>query len=72
MHRLLATTLIAVITCLATAAQTADSSGLAPTSGSSVLEGFTFDDGSVLDLRQHYYTLGTPRRGADGRVEMRC
>lgn len=69
MHRLLATTLIAVITCLATAAQTADSSGLAPTSGSSVLEGFTFDDGSVLDLRQHYYTLGTPRRGADGRVE---
>jgi homoserine O-acetyltransferase len=69
MNRLFATAVFAVITCLAAAAQASDSSGLAPTSGSSVLEGFTFDDGSVLDLRQHYYTLGTPRRGADGRVE---
>jgi len=40
-----------------------------PQADSKVLQDFPFDDGSTLDLRQHYYTLGTPRRGDDGRVE---
>ncbi len=39
-----------------------------PAEGSFILESFAFDDGAVLDLRQHYRTLGSPRRGPDGRV----
>ncbi|MEQ9462799.1 MAG: alpha/beta fold hydrolase [Haliea sp.] len=39
-----------------------------PAEGSFILGSFAFDDGSVLDLRQHYRTLGSPRRGPDGRV----
>ncbi len=40
----------------------------APVEGSFLIESFTFDDGSMLDLRQHYRTLGSPRRGPDGKV----
>ncbi|MFT7288299.1 MAG: homoserine O-acetyltransferase [Halieaceae bacterium] len=36
--------------------------------GSLILSAFPFDDGSVLDLRQAYRTLGEPRRGPDGQV----
>lgn len=39
-----------------------------PLEGNFIIESFGFDDGTVLDLRQHYRTLGSPRRGADGRV----
>jgi homoserine O-acetyltransferase len=39
-----------------------------PVTGEFTLEAFRFDDGSVLDLRQHYLTLGTARRGEDGKV----
>lgn len=39
-----------------------------PLEGNFIIESFAFDDGAVLDLRQHYRTLGSPRRDADGRV----
>jgi homoserine O-acetyltransferase len=39
-----------------------------PVAGDFTIPGFQFDDGSALDLRQHYLTLGAPRRGPDGRV----
>jgi homoserine O-acetyltransferase len=42
----------------------------APTSGDHILRDFRFASGAVLpELRVHYRTLGTPRRGADGRVQ---
>jgi len=40
----------------------------APVEGFYLIEDFAYDDGSVADLTQHYTILGTPRRGADGRV----
>ncbi len=41
---------------------------LQPVAGTFTLESFAFDDGSTLDLRQHYRTLGSPRRGPNGKV----
>ena len=41
----------------------------APVEADCTLRDFRFADGSTLpELRVHYRTLGTPRRGADGRV----
>ena len=38
--------------------------------GNIVLRDFRFKDGASLpELRMHYLTLGTPRRGADGRID---
>jgi len=40
------------------------------TEGDVVLRDFRFKDGGALpELRMHYLTLGTPRRGADGRID---
>ncbi len=40
------------------------------TEGDIVLRDFRFKDGGTLpELRMHYLTLGTPRRGADGRID---
>lgn len=40
------------------------------TEGDAVLRDFRFKDGGALpELRMHYLTLGTPRRGADGRID---
>ncbi len=39
-----------------------------PVEGDFTIDGFRFDDGSVLDLRQHYTTIGEPRRGEAGMV----
>jgi len=58
--------LIAALTlllCPALAPATPD-----PVSGDFVITGFRFDDGSVMDLRQHYTTLGAPRRDENGLV----
>lgn len=41
----------------------------AVTEGKFTIADFTYDDGRTEDLTQHYYTLGTPRRGSDGKVE---
>jgi homoserine acetyltransferase len=40
----------------------------APVSGNFEIKDFRFDDGSVMSLRQHYTTLGTPRRDENGQV----
>src|SRR3954470_6767339 len=41
-----------------------------PTQGDHVLRDFRFASGETLpDLRIHYRTLGTPRRGVDGKVD---
>ncbi|MEZ4425657.1 MAG: alpha/beta fold hydrolase [Gemmatimonadota bacterium] len=40
-----------------------------PVEGDFVIRDFVFDDGARMDLSQHYRTLGTPRRNAQGRVE---
>lgn len=61
--------LVTLAVLLLAPASLAVNGGLDHHADSKVLEDFTFDDGSVLDLRQHYYTLGSPRRGDDGRVE---
>lgn len=37
--------------------------------GDFTIENFVYDDGSSEALTQHYRTLGTPRRGHDGKVE---
>ncbi|MEM9314003.1 MAG: alpha/beta fold hydrolase, partial [Pseudomonadota bacterium] len=39
-----------------------------PEAGDFLIPDFAFEDGSRLDLRQHYRTLGTLRRGPDGRA----
>lgn len=39
-----------------------------PVEGEFLIESFAFDDGNKQELRQHYRTLGTLRRGPDGRV----
>jgi homoserine O-acetyltransferase len=39
-----------------------------PISGNFDIEDFRFDDGSVMALRQHYTTLGSPRRDKSGQV----
>lgn len=39
-----------------------------PVEGEFLIESFAFDDGSEQELRQHYRTLGSLRRGPDGRV----
>jgi homoserine O-acetyltransferase len=39
-----------------------------PLEGDFTIEGFQFDDGSVLDLRQHYTTIGEPQRDETGMV----
>ncbi|PLW81470.1 homoserine acetyltransferase [Kineobactrum sediminis] len=39
-----------------------------PEEGDFTIQAFAFDDGSVLDLTQHYTTIGTPQRDAEGRV----
>ncbi|HEY7774942.1 MAG TPA: alpha/beta fold hydrolase [Kineobactrum sp.] len=36
--------------------------------GDFTIQAFTFDDGSVMDLTQHYTTIGTPQRDAGGKV----
>lgn len=41
---------------------------ITPVGGDFVIDDFRFDDGSVMDLRQHYTTLGVPRRDESGRV----
>ena len=58
--------LIAALTLLVCSA-TAGSAPAAVT-GDFVITDFRFDDGSVLDLRQHYTTLGVPRRNESGRI----
>ena len=41
-----------------------------PVEGDFTAAGFALTSGQSLpELRMHYRTLGTPRRGADGRVE---
>lgn len=40
----------------------------APVEGDFTIEGFQFDDGSALDLRQHYTTIGEPRLDEAGMV----
>jgi homoserine O-acetyltransferase len=40
----------------------------APFEGDFIIEDFQFEDGSVLDLRQHYTTIGEPRRDEGGMV----
>ncbi|AEP28996.1 alpha/beta fold hydrolase [Brumicola nitratireducens] len=37
--------------------------------GKYTIENFAYDDGSRVNLTQHYRTLGTPRRDENGRVE---
>src|SRR5690349_1129056 len=42
---------------------------LTPTPGDFIIKNFRFTSGEVLpELRQHYRTLGTPRRDASGKV----
>ncbi|KAB7645518.1 alpha/beta fold hydrolase [Polymorphobacter fuscus] len=38
------------------------------TEGEAVLKGFRFGTGETLDIRQHYRTLGTPRRDGKGNI----
>jgi homoserine O-acetyltransferase len=49
-------------------AQTSQSFG-AVEEGKFTIEEFVYDDGSSEPLTQHYRTLGTPRRGSNGKVE---
>ena len=56
--------LVTLAVLLLAPASLAVNDGLDHHADSKVLEDFTFDDGSVLDLRQHYYTLGTAPRAA--------
>ena len=52
-----------------TPAEAAVTAALEPRAGDFTIEHFRFHDGSTLpQLRLHYLTLGTPRRGADGHV----
>jgi homoserine O-acetyltransferase len=37
--------------------------------GDVTLPAFRFKTGEVMDVRMHYTTLGTPHRGADGRID---
>jgi homoserine O-acetyltransferase len=53
-----------------TPAETAVTAALKPQPGDFTMDQFHFHDGSSLpQLKLHYLTLGTPRRGADGHVE---
>ncbi|MDP5070451.1 MAG: hypothetical protein NWQ45_06080, partial [Congregibacter sp.] len=36
--------------------------------GRFTLQNFAYEDGSIQNLTQHYQTLGTPRRDAQGKV----
>lgn len=54
---------LTLVMCSATAG-----SAPAPVTGDFVITDFRFDDGSVLDLRQHFTTLGVPRRNESGRI----
>ncbi|WP_116367115.1 alpha/beta fold hydrolase [Parahaliea mediterranea] len=49
-------------------AQAAPAAWPTPQQGDLTLRDFRYDDGKVGDLRQHYTTLGQPRRDGKGRV----
>ncbi|TXS94170.1 alpha/beta fold hydrolase [Parahaliea maris] len=59
----LAAILLACLPLTAPAAGTRE-----PVEGDYTIRDFRYDDGKVGELRQHYTTLGTPRRNADGQV----
>lgn len=46
----------------------ADHPSSAIAEGDYTIADFTYEDGSTQALTQHYYTLGTPIRGSDGKV----
>jgi len=58
--------LVFLFLCIHTKAQ---SSYPTPAEGIYAVENFTFENGEKLPLMNlHYYTIGTPRKGADGKV----
>ncbi|WP_066781863.1 alpha/beta fold hydrolase [Sphingomonas sp. CCH5-D11] len=55
---------------LATPANPAPAPASWPTTeGDVILPSFRFNTGETMDVRIHYTTLGSPRRGADGRID---
>ncbi|WOJ93833.1 alpha/beta fold hydrolase [Congregibacter variabilis] len=64
-QRFIKNCIAALCLCLggATSAQT-----LEPVEGSFTIANFGYEDGSTEALTQHYRTLGTPRRNAEGKV----
>jgi homoserine O-acetyltransferase/O-succinyltransferase len=68
-YRRLLLLLVLVLVPLPRAAAQQAASYPAPVEGTYVVRDFRFETGEVLpELRLHYTTLGTPRRGPDGRV----
>ena len=62
--------LLVVLTPLGAAAAQAGAGYPAPVEGTFVVRDFRFASGEVLpELRLHYTTIGTPRRGPDGKVD---
>lgn len=62
------TTMRLLLALLLVAAPAAAQTSTTPVEGDFTIPGFHFDDGSVLDIRQHYTTLGEPQRDENGMV----
>jgi homoserine O-acetyltransferase len=69
-RRVLSSWIVCALTLAAAPAAQRGGANIPPaTQGDFVMKDFRFTDGSVLpELRIHYATLGSPRKGADGKV----